>query len=104
MIEFVETGVLCASQQPLFDIEDIIHLRARLPQDEENRLDHILAIFFHIYIINASGEDGMIIDLQKKPRRCSAYNVFGEPVSIPVPRTGLSRVSVPKSGYVIIEY
>ena len=46
MIEFVETGVLCASQQPLFDIEDIIHLRARLPQDEENRLDHILAIFF----------------------------------------------------------
>ncbi|MCI6112093.1 MAG: hypothetical protein MR690_00720 [Rikenellaceae bacterium] len=46
----------------------------------------------------------MIIDLQKKPRRCSAYNVFGEPVSIPVPRTGLSRVSVPKSGYVIIEY
>lgn len=57
-----------------------------------------------IYIINASGEEGLVIDLQKKPRRCSAYNVFGEPVSIPVPRTGLSRVSVPKSGYVIIEY
>lgn len=57
-----------------------------------------------VYVVNATGDEGLVLDLQKKPRTCRAYNVLGEQVNIPVPKAGLSRVAVPESGYVVLEY
>ena len=57
-----------------------------------------------VYVVNATGCAGVVIDLQQKPRSMTAYNVFGEKVKLPVPNAGLARVAVPASGYVVLNY
>lgn len=57
-----------------------------------------------VYIINSTGAEGLVIDLQKKPRSCRIYDTFGELVCSPRPKAGLSRIPVPESGYAVLDY
>lgn len=57
-----------------------------------------------VYLINATGADSVVADLAKAPLRVESFNVYGEKVDCVCPEAGVSRLSVPNSGYMILYY
>lgn len=57
-----------------------------------------------VYVLNASGEDCLCVDLCEQPNSVEVRNVFGRVVAQPKLSTGLCRVNVPRSGYLKLSY
>lgn len=56
------------------------------------------------YIINATGSDGVYVSLDKTPSKVEAYNAYGRTVKAPSVKKGISRISIPVSGYIKLYY
>ncbi len=50
------------------------------------------------WVINATGDAGLVLDLPAAPEKAEWFDVIGRPVSGSVPGSGLNRVTVPPSG------
>jgi len=57
-----------------------------------------------IYIINATGEEMPIVELQKAPRKVEYFDTYGNVVKGEKLVTGLQRVNIPVSGYIKLTY
>lgn len=57
-----------------------------------------------IYIINASGAEQPVVELQRRPRKVEYYDTFGNIVKGAKLTEGLQRVAIPVSGYIKIVY
>ena len=57
-----------------------------------------------IYIINATGEERPIVELQKAPRKVEYFDTYGNVVKGEKLVTGLQRVNIPVSGYIKLTY
>ena len=55
-------------------------------------------------LVNATGTGRLLAFLPVRPARVEASDVFGDPVSLKVPREGLSEIAVPASGHVRIDF
>ena len=56
------------------------------------------------FVINASGEAGLILDLAETPAACSMFETTGEKVASPALQKGLNRVDIPASGLLEIHF
>lgn len=56
------------------------------------------------FVINASGEAGLILDLAETPAACSMFTTTGEKVASPALQKGLNRVDIPASGLLEIRF
>ena len=56
------------------------------------------------FVINASAEAGLILDLAEKPAACSMFATTGEKVASPALQKGLNRVDIPASGLLEIHF
>ena len=54
-------------------------------------------------LINATGTDSVITDLEGKSRRAAVYDTYGHKRASVTVGSGLSRTSVPSGGYIILE-
>ena len=57
-----------------------------------------------IYIINATGEERPVVELQKAPRKVEYYDTYGNVVKGENLVAGLQRSHIPVSGYVKLSY
>ena len=57
-----------------------------------------------IYIINATGEEKPVVELQKAPRKVEYYDTYGNVVAGDKLVAGLQRADIPVSGYVKLTY
>ena len=56
------------------------------------------------FVINASGEAGLILDLAETPAACSMFETTGGKVASPALQKGLNRVDIPASGLLEIRF
>ena len=56
------------------------------------------------FVINASGEAGLILDLTETPAACSMFETTGGKVASPALQKGLNRVDIPASGLLEIRF
>ena len=57
-----------------------------------------------IYIINATGAEMPVVELQSAPRKVEYFDTWGKEVKGAKLAEGLQRVAIPVSGYVKISY
>ncbi len=57
-----------------------------------------------IYIINATGAEKMVVELQGKPKKVEYYDTYGNLVAEAKLAKGLQNVSIPVSGYLKLKY
>lgn len=57
-----------------------------------------------IYIINATGAEHPVIELQRAPRRVECYDTFGKQTVCKKLAQGVQRVEIPVSGYMKLSY
>ena len=57
-----------------------------------------------VYILNATGAEGLVVDLEGKPRKAEYYDMYGNRVAGAKPSKGVQRLAVPTSGYVKLNY
>ena len=57
-----------------------------------------------IYIINATGEERPVVELQKAPRKVEYFDTYGNVVKGEELVAGLQRANIPVSGYVKLTY
>ena len=55
-----------------------------------------------VLVINATGGNLLVVDLQAAPSAVEAFDTFGKAVGQPVLKAGLNSVAVPQSGYLKI--
>lgn len=56
------------------------------------------------YIVNATGENRLAVNLQRTPLQIECYDTFGEYLSVPLVHSGLSFVEVSTSGFIKLTY
>ncbi len=56
------------------------------------------------YLINASGEDSLILELTNTPAKIESYNVFGESQTTEVIHAGASRCKISRSGFLVLYF
>lgn len=54
------------------------------------------------YVINASGDDSLVLDLDFSPTRAHVYDIYGNHIKSCRLKSGLSRITVPSGGHVRI--
>lgn len=52
-----------------------------------------------VFVVNATGGRGVILELATSPQKARAFDVFGKEVPIALPKAGISRVDIPAGGY-----
>ena len=57
-----------------------------------------------VYILNATGADGLVVDLEAKPRKVEYYDLYGNRVAGKKLSKGVQRAAVPTSGYIKLIY
>lgn len=57
-----------------------------------------------VYVVNATGQGSVVVDLAAAPRRIEAFDTYGNPVKVAKPKAGVSRINVPVSGYIRLDY
>ena len=57
-----------------------------------------------IYIINATGVDNVVVELESKPKKAEYYDTYGNLVAGAKLTKGLQNVNIPVSGYVKLIY
>ena len=57
-----------------------------------------------VYILNASGAEGLVVELQGKPRKVEYYDMYGNRVAGNRLIKGVQRAAVPMSGYVKLTF
>ena len=57
-----------------------------------------------VYILNASGVEGLVVELQGKPRKVEYYDMYGNRVAGNRLIKGVQRAAVPVSGYVKLTF
>ena len=57
-----------------------------------------------LYIINATGCEKPVVELEKKPRRMEYYDTYGNPCAGGKITAGVQRVDIPVSGYIKLIY
>ncbi len=57
-----------------------------------------------VYIINATGAESLVVELQGKPRKVEYYDVYGNKVASKKLSKGVQRAAVPTSGYAKLSY
>lgn len=57
-----------------------------------------------VYIINATGAESLVVELQGKPRKVEYYDVYGNKVAGAKLSKGVQRAAVPTSGYAKLSY
>ena len=56
------------------------------------------------YVINASGRSGLVLELERKPSAAEYFDTMGNSVKGIVPEAGISRVSIPASGLLKLQF
>ena len=56
------------------------------------------------YVVNASGDSGLILEIKNKPVSAAYYDTTGLRVQGPVPETGLAKIAIPASGLLKLEF
>ena len=57
-----------------------------------------------VYLLNATGRGSMAVELARKPKSAEVYDTFGNLSAKIHPDKGMSRIEVPRSGYVKLNY
>ena len=57
-----------------------------------------------VYILNATGAEGLVVELQEKPRKVEYFDMYGNSVAGNKLAKGVQRAAVPVSGYVKLSY
>ncbi|MBQ2630043.1 MAG: alpha-galactosidase, partial [Kiritimatiellae bacterium] len=57
-----------------------------------------------VYLLNATGEGEMVVDLQKAPTGAILFDACGRIAGRPSPTAGLSRLRVPPGGYARLDF
>ena len=57
-----------------------------------------------VYVINATGAEGLVVDLESKPRKVEYYDLYGNVVAGAKLTKGVQRAAVPTSGYIKLIY
>lgn len=57
-----------------------------------------------VYLLNATGASSMAVELARQPRSARVYDTFGNLTAESRPDKGLSRIEVPRSGYILLNY
>ena len=57
-----------------------------------------------VYLLNATGASSMAVELARQPRSARVYDTFGNLTAEIRPDKGLSRIEVPRSGYILLTY
>lgn len=57
-----------------------------------------------VYLLNATGRGSMAVELARKPKSAEVYDTFGNLSAKIRPDKGMSRIEVPRSGYVKLNY
>ena len=57
-----------------------------------------------VYILNASGAEGLVVELQGKPRKVEYYDMYGNRVAGNKLAKGMQHAAVPVSGYVKLTF
>ena len=52
-----------------------------------------------VFLVNATGGEGMVVDFAARPASVRLYDVFGKPGGTAAPSAGLVRLPVPASGF-----
>ena len=52
-----------------------------------------------VFLVNATGRAGVLVELAAKPEKVESFDVFGEKTGEAAPSSGLVRLAVPASGY-----
>ena len=52
-----------------------------------------------VFVVNATGKAGVLVELAAKPEKVEYFDVFGEKTGEAAPSNGLVRLAVPASGY-----
>ena len=52
-----------------------------------------------VFLVNATGRAGVLVELAAKPEKVEYFDVFGEKTGEAAPSSGLVRLAVPASGY-----
>ena len=57
-----------------------------------------------VVLVNATGANGLLVELSAKPASVVCFNVFGEPCGTAETDAGLVRLPVPASGYAVVRW
>ena len=57
-----------------------------------------------VYLLNATGVEGLVVELQEKPRKAEFFDMYGNSVAGNKLAKGVQRVAVPTSGYVKLTF
>ena len=57
-----------------------------------------------VYVLNATGKAGVMVNLAAAPKSAEVYDTFGNRVATPTLAAGLQKVAVPASGYARIGF
>ena len=56
------------------------------------------------YVVNATGYEYVILDFKRKPVSAEYFDTMGNSVKGIVPEAGISRVSIPASGLLKLQF
>ena len=83
----------------------------------ENEKEKVIAVYYFdqcvkvacdpgktCYVINASGRDGLVLELERKPAAAEYFDTMGNSGKGSVPEAGISRVSIPASGLLKLQF
>lgn len=58
-----------------------------------------------VYVVNATMSDSLVVELAASPKRIQVVDVYGNVLpTAPAAHAGLNRLSIPKSGYILMEF
>ncbi len=57
-----------------------------------------------VYLVNATGENSVVAELDRAPSSVKAFDTYGNEVSAQAPTAGMNRISIPPSGYMVLYY
>ena len=57
-----------------------------------------------VFVINATGAEGLVVELAGKPKKVEYYDLYGNRVAGEKVAKGVQRISVPISGYIKLNY
>ncbi|MCQ2391695.1 MAG: alpha-galactosidase [Kiritimatiellae bacterium] len=57
-----------------------------------------------VYLVNATGAEGMIVTLAAAPKSIALFDVYGQPAGTASAAAGLATIPVPASGYAVVRW
>ena len=87
---------------PLIEAESADELISAVYAD--NTIATVASADKTVYVVNATGQGSVVVDLAAAPRRIEAFDTYGNPVKVAKPKAGVSRINVPVSGYIRLDY